>query len=221
MATDEARVPAWQGKTDPERRVAVTVLALTAALLQLSLPRRVATHPWWLLPSVAVVLAVVVFGSGRYPTHRWQRLVPIAVLTAANAASGARLVVDLVTSHDVGTPAMLLRTGATIWVVNVLVFTLWYWEFDRGGPVKRADPEGRPLDLFFPQMDPGNEAFVPIDWEPTIVDYLYLSFTNATAFSPTDVLPFSRRMKMAMLVQSALSLTLVALVIARAVNILG
>lgn len=211
--------PAWDRSTQPEHWPAVTALALVAALLQLSLPRRVATHPWWLLPLLALVLSVTVFPGRRYPGRPW-RLAPIAALTVANAASGARLVVDLLDSSNVGSPALLLRTGATIWLVNVLVFTLWYWEFDRGGPRRRAEPESRPLDFWFPQMDPEIGRHVT-DWEPSVVDYLYLSFTNATAFSPTDVLPLSRWAKMAMLVQSALSLSLVALVIARAVNVLG
>lgn len=215
----DAPQPAWERDTAPEHWLAVTLLALAAALLQLSLPQRVATHPWWLLPLVALVLSVTVFPGRHYPRRPW-RLAPIAVLTMANAASGTRLVVDLVGSRDVGSPALLLRTGATIWIVNVLVFALWYWEFDRGGPRQRAEPRSRPLDFWFPQMDPevGRHA---TDWEPTVVDYLYLSFTNATAFSPTDVMPLSRWAKTAMLVQSGLSLSLIALVIARAVNVLG
>ena len=113
----------------------------------------------------------------------------------------------------------LLASGAAIWATNVIAFALWYWEFDRGGPVHRAHATYRYLDFLFPQMGlpPG---LADPDWEPRFADYLYLSFTNATAFSPTDVMPLARWGKFTMLVQSAVSLALGALVIARAVNIL-
>ena len=97
------------------------------------------------------------------------------------------------------------------------MFSLWYWEWDRGGPVARSSAPRPYPDFWFPQMSQPN--LVSPDWEPTYVDYLYLSFTNATAFSPTDVMPFSRWAKMLMLVQAAVALLTVALVIARAVNI--
>ncbi|MGZ4758401.1 MAG: hypothetical protein ACXV95_04995, partial [Acidimicrobiales bacterium] len=114
--------------------------------------------------------------------------------------------------------ASLLLTGSAIWVTNVIVFALWYWDLDRGGPVARAHALHEHPDFVFPQMQAPELA--KRDWEPAFADYFYLSFTNATAFSPTDVMPFSRWAKMTMLVQSAVSLVTVALVIARAVNIL-
>jgi uncharacterized membrane protein len=100
----------------------------------------------------------------------------------------------------------------------VIIFALWYWEFDRGGPVSRAHAHRPYPDFLFPQMSTPDMA--PSEWEPRFVDYLYLSFTNATAFSPTDVMPLSRWAKLTMLAQSAVSLITVALVIARAVNVL-
>ncbi len=105
-----------------------------------------------------------------------------------------------------------------MWVTNVIAFALWYWEFDRGGPVHRAAGTVQHPDLMFPQM--ASPQLAAADWEPYFTDYLYLSFTNATAFSPTDVMPLARWAKMAMLVQSAVSLSIGALVIARAINIL-
>jgi uncharacterized membrane protein len=101
----------------------------------------------------------------------------------------------------------------------VIAFALWYWEFDRGGPVHRAHGTFQHPDMLFPQMTV--PELTPSDWEPYFVDYLYTSFTNATAFSPTDVMPMARWAKLTMLVQSAVSLALGALVIARAVNILN
>jgi uncharacterized membrane protein len=115
-------------------------------------------------------------------------------------------------------PTQLLLTGASIWFTNVIVFGIWYWEFDRGGPVERAAATRPYPDFLFPQMT--SPELAPPDWEPGFIDYLYVSFTNATAFSPTDVLPMTRWTKLTMLAQSAISVVTVALVIARAVNIL-
>ena len=109
-------------------------------------------------------------------------------------------------------------TGGAIWLTNVIVFALWYWEVDRGGPAARANARKTHPDFLFAQMS--SPELVDKDWEPTFVDYLFLSFTNATAFSPTDVLPLTRWAKLTMMLQSAVSLSTVALVIARAVNIL-
>src|SRR5262249_30666424 len=114
--------------------------------------------------------------------------------------------------------ALLLNAGA-VWFTSVIVFALWYWEFDRGGPAARANARRPYPDFLFPQM--ASPEVAPPDWEPTFVDYLYLSFTNTTAFSPTDTMPLSRWAKLAMFVQSGASLVLVALVVARAVNILA
>ncbi len=116
-------------------------------------------------------------------------------------------------------PALvLLLSGASIWATNVIAFALWYWEFDRGGPVSRLEGRSPYPDFMFPQMTA--MELTPPGWGPRFIDYLYLSFTNATAFSPTDVMPLARWSKLTMLVQSAVSLALGALVIARAVNIL-
>jgi uncharacterized membrane protein len=118
------------------------------------------------------------------------------------------------------TAGQLLITGAVIWLTNVVAFALWYWDFDRGGPVARAlNLKDRYPDFQFVQMISPQEM-VPPDWEPAFLDYLYLAFTNATAFSPTDVMPLSRWAKVAMTVQSIISIVTVALVVSRAVNIL-
>ena len=106
-----------------------------------------------------------------------------------------------------------------IWITNVLVFGLWYWELDRGGPVARLEAHRRQPDFLFPQMT-APDATTP-DWTPTFLDYLYTSFTNATAFSPTDTMPLTAWAKLLMMVQSLASLLTVSLVISRAVNILN
>jgi uncharacterized membrane protein len=122
-------------------------------------------------------------------------------------------------THGAVTPGRLLAAGAAIWLTNVIVFGLAYWEFDRGGPAVRAGGREAFPDFLFPQMQ--DPAVAPPDWEPAFADYLYLSFTNATAFSPTDVMPLSRWAKLLMMFQSGVALILAALVIARAVNVLG
>ena len=142
----------------------------------------------------------------------------IFLITVANLTSGVLLIRAILEGKAGSSAAPLLASGASIWATNVIAFALWYWEFDRGGPVDRAQGTSRLPDLMFPQM--ASPQLAPPEWEPRFVDYLYLSFTNATAFSPTDVMPLARWAKLTMLVQSALSLAVGALVIARAVTIL-
>jgi len=143
-----------------------------------------------------------------------------ALLTLANVWSVARLAIGITQGNIGRNPGQLLITGGVIWLTNVIVFGLWYWEFDRGGPVARALNLGNRFpDFQFPQMVSPPEM-VPPNWEPAYLDYLYLAFTNASAFSPTDVMPMSRWAKVAMTVQSIISIVTVALVVSRAVNIL-
>ena len=143
-----------------------------------------------------------------------------AVLSLANIGSGVRLVAGLVGGHGpADSAARLLVNGGSVYLTNLIAFSLWYWELDRGGPAARAHGLRTYPDFLFPQM--ASPELAPADWEPTFVDYFYLSFTNATAFSPTDVLPLARWAKLAMALQSAVALSVLALVIARAINILG
>ena len=221
----EARAaPAWRRVTRGESRLPVTVTIAVAIGLMVALPSRVANHPVWLLPGLAGLLLLGILIANPTRINRRSRplrvatLVLVGVLTAANAASASRLVIDLVQARGIRDPTTLLLTGAAIWLTNMIVFALWYWEFDRGGPVARACADRRHPDFLFPQM--ATPEMSPDEWEPNFIDYLYTSFTNATAFSPTDVMPMSRWAKLTMLVQSAISLIVVVLVIARAVNIL-
>ena len=217
-------VPAWQRVTTRESRVPVTIAILVAIGLMAALPARVANTPRWLVPALAGLLLVGILVANnrivdwRSRALRVASLVLIALLSIATAASAVRLVVDLVESRGIKDPAELLLTGAAIWLTNMIVFGLWYWEFDRGGPAARALAIHQYPDFLFPQM--ASPELAPPDWEPEFVDYLYLSFTNATAFSPTDVMPMSQWTKLTMLAQSAVSLVIVVLVVARAVNIL-
>jgi hypothetical protein len=187
--------------------------------------RLVLVHPYWVLPAVqaALLIVLVMVNPRRIDREskalRWLALTFAALLSVANGWSVARLAIGITQGNTSTTPARLLVTGAMIWLTNVIVFGLWYWEFDRGGPVARALNTKQYPDFQFVQMV-SPPVMVPPDWEPHFVDYLYLGFTNAAAFSPTDVMPLSRWAKIAMTAQSAISIVTVALVVSRAVNIL-
>jgi uncharacterized membrane protein len=217
-------LPAWQRVTAGESRIPVTIAISGAIFLELTLNGRVANQPRWLLPGVSALLLIGLVVKNPSRINRRSRalrattLLLVALMSAANMASGTRLVVDLVRGEGIRDAGELLLAGGAIWLTNVIVFSLWYWEFDRGGPVARAMAVRSYPDFLFPQMT--SPELAPDDWEADFVDYFYLSFTNATAFSPTDVMPLSRWAKLIMLVQSAVSLMLAVLVIARAVNIL-
>lgn len=219
----EVLVPAWRRVTQGEPRWPVTIGVIVAIGLQLALPRRVAFQHQWVLPAAeAAMLAVLVVANpGRVTLEDTRRRVLsmalVVTISVANAISAGRLVARLLKGGEENAGPLLLIGGA-IWLTNVIAFSLWYWELDRGGPVARAKATRPYVDFLFPQMQAPELA--PPHWEPGYVDYLYLSFTNATAFSPTDVLPLTRWAKLTMLAQSAVSLATVALVIARAVNIL-
>jgi uncharacterized membrane protein len=176
------------------------------------------------LPGLAALLLIGVFVARTARFERRTRVLRIAslsliaVMSLSNATSGARLIVDLVRGQGIQDPTSLLLTGGAIWLTNVIVFGVWYWEFDRGGPIQRAAGTQPYPDFMFPQMT--SPELAPADWEPGFVDYLYMSFTNAMAFSPTDVMPMTRWAKLTMLMQSLISVVTLLLVIARAVNIL-
>jgi uncharacterized membrane protein len=219
-------VPAWRRVTEGETRWAVSVAIAVAIFLQPVSGRLALVHPSWLLPTLEALLGVgLIIANPRRINRqsvvlRYSSLALIALISLANAYSAARLIVEIAQKQSgTSNPTILLVTGGSIWLTNVIVFGLWYWEFDRGGPVARALALKPYPDFEFPQMTAPDLA--PPSWEPMFTDYFYLSFTNATAFSPTDVMPLSRWAKMLMLVQSAVSLLLAALVIARAVNIIG
>ena len=199
-------------------------MAVAVALQYPLRGRLVLLHPFWLLPTLEGLLLVALITANPRRINRESRAIRLtsltlaALLSLANAWSVARLVIGLVNGTEGNTAGPLLITGGTIWLTNVIVFALWYWEFDRGGPVARANADRMYPDFMFAQM--ASPQLAPPDWEPAFADYLYLSFTNAAAFSPTDVLPLSRWSKMAMTAQATVSIVTVALVVARAVNIL-
>jgi hypothetical protein len=215
--------PAWRRVTEGEQRLPVAIAVAVAIALEVLLPNKLVVHPSWLLPALegALLVGVVAANPRRITrtstTLRTASVTLIALISLANAWSTALLINDLINGTAGGNAGLLLARGASIYITNIIVFSLWYWEWDRGGPVARATAPRPYVDFLFPQMT--QQDLASPDWEPTYVDYLYLSFTNATAFSPTDVMPFSRWAKMLMLVQAAVALLTLAMVIARAVNI--
>jgi hypothetical protein len=220
------QVPAWRRRTKGEARWQVTLCVAVGIALQIAVPGRlVLLRPVWVLPALQGALLVVLITANPHRINRESRALRLLGLTLAgllsfaNAWSVERLVVGLVRGTEGNDAKSLLITGGAIWLTNVVVFALWYWEFDRGGPVARALATKPYPDFQFVQMVSPPEI-VPPNWEPAFADYLYLAFTNAAAFSPTDVMPLSRWAKMAMTVQSVISIITVALVIARAVNVL-
>jgi hypothetical protein len=221
-----AVVPAWRRRTRGEHRWPVTATVGVAIWLQLSLSDTLNRPlPHWLLPGLEIGLGVGLLVANpvrierRGPAVRAASTALLMLITAANAVSAVLLIhAILVKLPAAATAGPLLTSGASVWGTNVIAFGLWYWEFDRGGPVMRAEGTAAHPDFMFPQM--ASPELAPPDWKPHFVDYLYLSFTNATAFSPTDVMPLARWAKITMAVQSAVALAVGALVIARAVNIL-
>jgi uncharacterized membrane protein len=218
-------VPAWKRPTKGEARWQAAAAVAAAAALQYPLPGRlVLVHPIWLLPTLEILLLIALVIANPRRINRESRAIRVTgltlafVLSLANAWSVVRLVVDLVQGTEGNTPGPLLVNGGIIWLVNVIIFALWYWEFDRGGPVARARGDRMYPDFQFVQM--ASPELAPPGWEPTFGDYFYLAFTNATAFSPTDTMPLSRWAKMGMTAQAAVSILTGALVVARAVNIL-
>lgn len=218
-------IPAWLRPTVGENRIPVALAILVAAVLQITLSDRfIALHPQWLLPAAELALLAALTAMNpirltrRTKIARWLSLTLVALISIDNGLSAALLDIKLVQGHAGDQAGPLLASAAAIYVTNVIVFGIWYWEFDRGGPFERAQATSPYPDFLFPQMT--QKHLARSDWEPQFGDYLYVSLTNATAFSPTDTMPLTRWTKLLMAVQSAVALSTTALVIARAVNIL-
>ncbi|MBU2666712.1 hypothetical protein KOI35_24695 [Actinoplanes bogorensis] len=222
--TDDHSAPAWRRRTDPERRWPAALAVVVMIVLQFLLPERLTLGPRWLLPVVEVAVIAVLIAADPVrirrdtPALRTLGLVLIALLSLGNGWSVVMLVRAIVAGHDVGGPAQLLAVGGAIYLLNVLSFAVWFWELDRGGPARRARGEDPYPDFLFAPMTSPDLA--PKDWEPWFLDYLYLAFTNATAFSPTDTLPMSRWAKAIMALETAIALVIAVLVVAKAVNAL-
>ncbi|HXN19483.1 MAG TPA: hypothetical protein VN875_14195 [Candidatus Binatus sp.] len=203
-----------------EPRWPAVVAMLAAGCLYWSLPEPLSVGPGWLLLAVIFVLTIPLLISnhrGEFNIARILTFTMNALITLAMIASLAFLIQGL--PHHRNTPQALLRAAVALWVTNVLVFALWYWKLDGGGPLVREGRRGRLESSFlFPQML-GEDGGDPL-WSPHFMDYLYLAFNTSTAFSPTDTAVLSRWAKAGMMLQSLISLTIILLLAARAVNIL-
>jgi uncharacterized membrane protein len=197
---------------------------LAAIGLQLLLPERLTVGPTWLLPALEAALLIgLSFASPRelehnHPVRRGVALSMTAVVSLANIFSLYLLIHFLLHKGKVTEGRELIISGMLIWLTNFLIFALWYWELDRGGPGRRAAGEDEAPDFLFPQMS--DDKIEPLDWRPKFIDYTYVSLTNATAFSPTDTMPLTPMAKTIMGIQALVSLVTLGLVVARAVNIL-
>ena len=220
MTTNDAPPGA---RLTPERRWPMATAVLVAIVLQVITPHTGRLRFWWVFPmlEVAALVAVIVRDPGRIDRRtraaRRTTLVLIALLTIGTLGSLVVLALDVVdTSYsNVGATALLGR-GAALWVTNVVVFSLWFWEVDRGGAAERAAGSKIPPSFGFPEE--AMPELVPEGWMPRYPDYLFLSFTNATAFSPTDTLPLRIWAKMTMMLQAVVSLVLAVMVVAWAIN---
>jgi len=228
IASDaERHIPSWLRPGDPESRLPVLAALLAAIALQLAIPKSYTVVPRWPLITLEVLLLVVLVVQNPVRLSRSTRvgkyasLVLLAAITADNTLSAVLLDTRILSGEVSNKAAVLLGSGGAIFVTNIIAFGIWYWELDRGGPFARRAGEQPYPDFMFPQMDPDTAKLVKPGWRPTFVDYLYVSLTNAMAFSPTDTMPLARWAKAMMAVQSLVAVTTIALVIARAVNVLG
>lgn len=204
-------------KTHEPRWPAFVAMAADA-LIHYALPDRLSVGPRWLLFAVILVLLIPIVFSyrvARYDITKVLTFVALGTITLSLMGSLGLMIEGL--PHHKDPPGMLLRSAALLWFANVLVFALWYWKLDAGGPLGRERPEAQ-SSFLFPQMT--RPDCLEAGWSPMFLDYLFLAFNTSTAFSPTDTSVLSRWAKVLMMMQSLISLMVIALLAARAVNIL-
>ena len=225
MAQESAARPGrpYPPPAAPEPVWPAQATVIAAIALQLTLPQRLKAGPPWLLPVLEGLLVIgLIVASPRnleyeHPHRKRLAVAMIAFVSAANIYSLVALSKHLL-HHEVSEGRHLIIGGMLIWLTNFMIFALWYWEIDRGGPGQRAAGNDSAPDFLFPQMT--DDRIEPIHWRPHFIDYLYVSLTNATAFSPTDTMPLTPMAKSIMGIQSLVSLVTIGLIVSRAVNIL-
>jgi uncharacterized membrane protein len=208
------------GKLEP--RWPASVALVVCVTLYVLLPDRLVVGPHWLLPVlVALPLGPLSARRHRHPDESiWIRQAVIGLVllvTLANVASMVLLVHHLLVGK-VSQGRKLIYSAVAVWLTNVILYGVWFWEVDRGGPHRRASNDKLVIDLQFPQME--NPSLAPENWRPRFTDYLYTSFANGTSFAPADAMPLTFRMKVLFTTESVVSLVTIAVVAARAVNIL-
>jgi hypothetical protein len=209
----------------PEPRWQALLAMAAVGGVYLALPRELVIGPTWLLPTLIAVLVaptIVTHHMGRHSFNHALGIVNNGIITVALIGSVSLLVATLA-SHKQA-PLRLLRSGAELWLTNVLVFSLWYWRLDGGGPsVRDNHPEFGSRSFVFPQMQiekSEREQFGVEHWRPGFVDYLFIAFTQSSTFGPTDAPLLARWAKLLTVVQIFISLSIVILLIARAVGVL-
>jgi uncharacterized membrane protein len=208
---------------DPVWPVQLAVLAAIA--LQLALPDRLSVGTRYVIPAIEALLLVALSFTTpkerifRSIARRLNVILLIAATSVGNAYSLWEITRQLLGDGHLSNGRALILASINIFLTNIIIFGLWYWEMDGGGPGERQRIAKYEQDFLFPQHH--NEAYKHPDWKPTFLDYLYVSSTNAMTFGPADTKPLTRRAKMLMLLQSVISLVVVALVAARAVGILN
>ena len=213
----------WHKPHEGEHRLAVSLVVVLVITLQFLLPKDLSLGFQSYICGLEALLLISLIaltprriGSHNPPTRNLS-IALTSIMTISNISSAVKLIDGLV-QGTIKDANMLLLSGGSIWMANIVIFSLWFWELDRGGPGSRAEARKPVPDFLFPQMTA--PEFSEKSWHPRFFDYLYISVTNASAFSPTDTAPLSRWAKILMMVQSLTSLITVGLVIARAVNIL-
>jgi uncharacterized membrane protein len=210
----------YNGLSEP--RWPADLALLSCAGLYVLLPSRLAVGPKWLLP-ILVVLPLIPLSARR---HRrpddgpWVHMLAVSlvmIITVANVVSGILLIHHVFHAANIS-GRQLLYSGALIWATNVIIFGMWYWEVDRGGPHLRGGKNERLPDLQFPQMTQPTVA--PSDWHPRFVDYLYTSFANGTSFAPADAMPLTFQMKGLFAMEALISFVTIAIIAGEAVNII-
>lgn len=208
-----------------ERWWPVALAVLVVSILHALLPSELRFMPWSWMPWFAglALILLVIADPGRISRRRgtWMRVlmdVLFGFITVANAYAAAVLVIGILDNASFETPRELLFAGGSVWVTNAVAFALWFWDLDRGGAAERAEGTTRTPAFIFPEMQ--HPEHVRSDWTPQFVDYLAFSFATATAFSPTDVSAVKPWAKAMVVAEGLLSLSLAAIVIARAINIL-
>jgi len=222
---DESYEPAWGGVSPEENRWPASVAIIVAMIIQAVLPHDLTRNlPLVILGLELIILIPISFSAPKRHKNESKFLqvlaiIVIALVSVANFATLILLIYALFFESGKVNSIELFFSGLGIWLTNVIAFALWFWEIDRGGPHERTHKGHDAPDFLFPQMSTPGSARP--DWTPKFFDYLYLAFTNATAFSPTDVLPLSARAKLLMLLESLVALATISLVAARAVNIIN
>jgi hypothetical protein len=229
--------PSPQAKSLHEPRWHASIAIVAALALYITLPQKLTVGPTWVAPVLVLLILIPlsIFSPRRHAETRRTRLwgiVMIALVNFFNIASIALLIYSFFHPTKDTTPvsaSQLLLHGMQIWLTNIIVFALWFWELDSDGPDARAHARNATLfhnaDFLFPQVQMTISSGTPVtcidsEWKPSFFDYLYLAFTNSTAFSPADVMPLSGWAKFLMFVEAMISLITIAIVLARSVSLI-